>query len=159
MPRKREVIELLDSDSEEGGGGGSDYEPTAAAKKAPKRKAAAAPKAKQPRAPKAPKKEAEEKRTGPDGKTVRKLGAPSQKVQDRIARALPGSAHRMFLVSTEEVRPAGAPGGRAHKFAVLGATGNGAGAAQRGGLFAGDDGVRWGEDGRGIGKESALTVQ
>jgi hypothetical protein len=71
MPRKREVIELLDSDSEEGGGGGSDYEPTAAAKKAPKRKAAAAPKAKQPRAPKAPKKEAEEKRTGPDGKTVR----------------------------------------------------------------------------------------
>jgi hypothetical protein len=31
----------------------------------------------------------------------------------------------MFLVSTEEVRPAGAPGGRAHKFAVLGATGNG----------------------------------
>jgi hypothetical protein len=37
-----------------------------------------------------------------------------------------GSAHRMFLINTKAVRPAGADGGRAQEFAVLGATGNGA---------------------------------
>lgn len=31
----------------------------------------------------------------------------------------------MFLVSTKELRPSGAPGGRAHEFTVLGATANG----------------------------------
>jgi hypothetical protein len=32
----------------------------------------------------------------------------------------------MFLINTKAVRPAGAEGGRAQEFAVLGATGNGA---------------------------------
>lgn len=32
----------------------------------------------------------------------------------------------MFLISTKELAPAGAPGGRAQEFVVLGATGNGA---------------------------------
>jgi hypothetical protein len=38
-----------------------------------------------------------------------------------------GSAHRMFLIQTKEVAPAGAPGGRSQDFDVLGATGNGKG--------------------------------
>ncbi|GBF92508.1 hypothetical protein Rsub_04612 [Raphidocelis subcapitata] len=70
------------------------------------------------------KKEAPEKRTSPSGSTVRYAAAPSKPVQDRIKRALPGSGHRMFLISTRELRPAGAPGGRAQEFTVLGATGN-----------------------------------
>jgi hypothetical protein len=37
-----------------------------------------------------------------------------------------GSAHRMYLISTKELAPAGAPGGRAQEFVILGATGNGA---------------------------------
>lgn len=36
-----------------------------------------------------------------------------------------GSGHRMFLINTKELAPAGAPEGRAQEFAVLGATGNG----------------------------------
>lgn len=36
-----------------------------------------------------------------------------------------GSAHRMFLISSKAIWPAGAEGGRAQEFAVLGATGNG----------------------------------
>jgi hypothetical protein len=36
-----------------------------------------------------------------------------------------GSGHRMFLISTKQLAPAGAPDGRAQEFVVLGATGNG----------------------------------
>jgi hypothetical protein len=156
MPRRREVIVIEDSDDDGGGSGGwedwegggrasddEDYQP------APKRGPAAAKGARsaqsqEPRARKAPKaagepkppRQAEEKRTGPGGETVRcgaprgrpcsrprprasgaeplaasgrpetpdgppglirptparrKQGAPSQKVQDRIQRALPGA--------------------------------------------------------------------
>ncbi|KAI8468123.1 MAG: hypothetical protein J3K34DRAFT_523179 [Monoraphidium minutum] len=110
MPPRKRAAEQAD-------GGGDAWAPAAGGGG----EAAAAP---QRRAAKKAKKEPAEKRTAPDGRTVRKLGAPSQQIRDRIARALPGSAHRMFLVSTRELRPAGAPGGRAHEFAVLGATGN-----------------------------------
>jgi hypothetical protein len=36
-----------------------------------------------------------------------------------------GSGHRMFLISTKQLAPSGAPAGRAQEFVVLGATGNG----------------------------------
>ncbi|WIA41605.1 hypothetical protein OEZ86_008965 [Tetradesmus obliquus] len=78
---------------------------------------------KQPK-PKRQKKEPEEKRTDEYGRTVRYAQAPSQKIYERIQRALPGSAHRMFLINTKVLRPAGAQGGRAQQFAVLGATSN-----------------------------------
>jgi hypothetical protein len=43
-----------------------------------------------------------------------------------LLRPAAGSAHCMFLISTKQLAPAGAPGGRAQEFVVLGATGNGA---------------------------------
>lgn len=42
-----------------------------------------------------------------------------------VSCACAGSGHRMFLISTKELAPAGAPAGRAQEFVVLGATGNG----------------------------------
>jgi hypothetical protein len=68
--------------------------------------------------------EEEERRVGPDGRTVRWSAAPSKPVLDRIHRALPGSGHRMFLISSQQLRPPGAPGGAASEYVVLGATGN-----------------------------------
>eukprot|EP00879_Flechtneria_rotunda_P028992 GHRR01031243.1.p1 GENE.GHRR01031243.1~~GHRR01031243.1.p1 ORF type:complete len:247 (+),score=58.84 GHRR01031243.1:121-861(+) len=65
-----------------------------------------------------------QKRTDAFGRTVRFAASPSQAVLQRIQRALPGSAHRMFLISTKELSPAGAGAGRSQEFAVLGATGN-----------------------------------
>ncbi|KAF8063783.1 Map3k1 [Scenedesmus sp. PABB004] len=65
-----------------------------------------------------------EKRTDAWGSAVRYAPMPSQAVLERIARAQPGSGHRMFLLGTSELRPAGAPGGRAQQFSVLGATAN-----------------------------------
>ncbi|KAF6255345.1 hypothetical protein COO60DRAFT_1702876 [Scenedesmus sp. NREL 46B-D3] len=105
-----------------------DDEPAPARARKPRR-AAAKPividekEPKQPK-PKKQKKEPEEKRTDEQGRTVRYAQAPSQKIYERIQRALPGSAHRMFLINTKTVRPAGAESGRAQQFAVLGATGN-----------------------------------
>eukprot|EP00878_Enallax_costatus_P008630 GHUV01009023.1.p1 GENE.GHUV01009023.1~~GHUV01009023.1.p1 ORF type:complete len:344 (+),score=82.61 GHUV01009023.1:103-1134(+) len=69
-------------------------------------------------------KEPAEKRTNAAGVTVRFSAQPSQAIYQRIQRALPGSGHRMFLINTKELAPAGAPGGRSQEFAVLGATGN-----------------------------------
>jgi hypothetical protein len=44
---------------------------------------------------------------------------------DSVLIVYAGSAHRMFLISTKELTPAGAEGGRSQEFTVLGATGNG----------------------------------
>eukprot|EP00775_Hariotina_reticulata_P009934 gene9934-10089_t len=79
--------------------------------------------AKQPKKQKQ-KKQPEEKRTDEAGRTVRFSAQPSQAVYTRIQRALPGSAHRMFLISTKELAASGAEGGRSQEFTVLGATGN-----------------------------------
>lgn len=65
-----------------------------------------------------------EKRTGADGRVVRYSATPSQQTQQRIARALPGSAHRMFLIDMQQLAAPGSPGGASHEFTVLGATGN-----------------------------------
>lgn len=66
----------------------------------------------------------EERRVSPSGATVAYRPQPSQKVQERIARAMPGSGHRMFLVDSTPLRPPGAEGGAAAEYHVLGATGN-----------------------------------
>ena len=59
------------------------------------------------------------------GATVRYSAAASQKTRERIARALPGSGHRMFLLNRKVEAPLGSEGGPAELFDVLGATGNG----------------------------------
>lgn len=59
------------------------------------------------------------------GGTVRYSAAASQKTRERIARALPGSGHRMFLLSRKVAAPIGSEGGPVELFDVLGATGNG----------------------------------
>lgn len=69
-------------------------------------------------------KEPVEKRTDPYGKTVPFRSAPTVKISERIARAKPGSAHRMFLIDRKVVAPVGSEGGAAEEFVVLGATAN-----------------------------------
>ena len=59
------------------------------------------------------------------GGTVRYSAAASQKTRERIARALPGSGHRMFLLNRKVAAPIGSEGGPVELFDVLGATGNG----------------------------------
>lgn len=68
----------------------------------------------------------QERRTDEYGAEVRFRATPTKDITDRIARAMPGSGHRMFLISTTQVRPAGDPQGAEQAYAVLGATGNGA---------------------------------
>ncbi|PNW78529.1 hypothetical protein CHLRE_09g393550v5 [Chlamydomonas reinhardtii] len=58
------------------------------------------------------------------GRAVSFRPTANQDVRDRIARAMPGSAHRMFLVESRQVAAADAPGGPEQEFHVLGATGN-----------------------------------
>lgn len=58
------------------------------------------------------------------GSTVRWAATPNQKTRERIQRALPGSAHRMFLIETKQLSTVGSEGGPSQEFAVLGATGN-----------------------------------
>ncbi|KAG2454123.1 hypothetical protein HYH02_001159 [Chlamydomonas schloesseri] len=58
------------------------------------------------------------------GRKVSYRPTASQDVKDRIARAMPGSAHRMFLVESRQVAAADAPQGPQQEFHVLGATGN-----------------------------------
>ncbi|KAK9848236.1 hypothetical protein WJX84_001782 [Apatococcus fuscideae] len=65
-----------------------------------------------------------EKRTDAAGRTVRFASAASQKVQERIARAMPGSGHRLFLIDRKLVAPVGSDGGPIEEFNVLGATAN-----------------------------------
>lgn len=95
----------------------------------PSRGRATAKKPRQPRRTKEPKpkrakKEPEEKRTDRCGRAVRFSASPSQKVSDRIQRAMPGSSHRMFLIEAKELTAAGSTGGPSKEFTVLGATGN-----------------------------------
>ena len=59
------------------------------------------------------------------GATVRYSAAASQKTRERIARALPGSGHRMFLLNRKLEAPFGSEGGPKELFDILGATGNG----------------------------------
>ena len=56
---------------------------------------------------------------------MRYSAAASQKTRERIARALPGSGHRMFLLNRKVAAPIGSEGGPVELFDVLGATGNG----------------------------------
>jgi hypothetical protein len=89
--------------------------------------AAAAPTAKRPRkprAPKAPKAPPPPKRVDATGRTVRFAAAPSAKVRKRMARAAPGSGHRLFLLGRRALRAPGGADGAAAAFDVLGATGN-----------------------------------
>lgn len=65
-----------------------------------------------------------EKRVDDEGRTVRYRAAPCVKVKERMARALPGSAHRMFLIDRRVVVPAGGEGGGSEEFMILGGTGN-----------------------------------
>ncbi|CAD7704550.1 unnamed protein product [Ostreobium quekettii] len=66
-----------------------------------------------------------EKRLSSVGKTVPWRPHPNEKTRQRILRALPGSAHRMFLLEHKVVTPIGSPGGGVEEFVVLGATANG----------------------------------
>ncbi|KAG2486731.1 hypothetical protein HYH03_014657 [Edaphochlamys debaryana] len=69
----------------------------------------------------------EETRVNEFGGKVMYRPKASQAVQDRIARALPGSSHRMFLVEVRDAPPRAASpatAGPAKEFHVLGATGN-----------------------------------
>ncbi|GFR45239.1 hypothetical protein Agub_g6637 [Astrephomene gubernaculifera] len=68
--------------------------------------------------------EPEERRVDERGSAVKYRPKASQDVLARIGRAMPGSAHRMFLVDSRQLAPVGAPGGPAQEFHVLGATGN-----------------------------------
>ncbi|KAG2432559.1 hypothetical protein HXX76_008904 [Chlamydomonas incerta] len=63
-------------------------------------------------------------RLSPAGGRVSYRPTASRDVQDRIARAMPGSGHRMFLVESRQLAAADAPGGPQQEFHVLGATGN-----------------------------------
>lgn len=58
-----------------------------------------------------------EKRVDALGKTVRYQALPSQRVEERIARALPGSGHRLFVINRRDKEVC-------TLFDVLGATGN-----------------------------------
>lgn len=102
--RKRKAKAAAGDDA----GAGPDTQPSPAVKKARQ---------------KAPKKE-KEKRQNAWGRTVPWSAKPSQKVKERMARAMPGSGHRLFLISRKTVASAAAEGGPVEEFAVLGATGN-----------------------------------
>ncbi|PSC74170.1 SWIM zinc finger isoform B [Micractinium conductrix] len=65
-----------------------------------------------------------DKRVNQWGATVSWRPKASQDVRDRIARAMPGSGHRLFLIDRRQLRPVGAPEGAGEEFHVLGATGN-----------------------------------
>eukprot|EP00884_Botryococcus_braunii_P021169 jgi/Botrbrau1/7736/Bobra.0159s0166.1 len=67
----------------------------------------------------------EPKRVDEQGRSVRYRTAPTNAVRDRMARALPGSGHRMFLLDRKTVVACStSPSGPVEEFAVLGATGN-----------------------------------
>ncbi|KAL3139925.1 hypothetical protein ABBQ38_004215 [Trebouxia sp. C0009 RCD-2024] len=73
---------------------------------------------------KAAKKAAEQKRVDPFGKIVRYASKPSEKTKERMARAMPNSGHRLFLLDRHMVSPVTGENGPAEKFSVLGATAN-----------------------------------
>lgn len=65
-----------------------------------------------------------ERRVDAFGKVVRYSPKPSQKVLERIERALPGSGHRMFLLARDILTLNASTSGSIVKYAVLGATAN-----------------------------------
>ncbi|EFJ51142.1 hypothetical protein VOLCADRAFT_103541 [Volvox carteri f. nagariensis] len=58
------------------------------------------------------------------GRIAKYRSTPSREVYARIQRAMPGSAHRMFLVDSKQLSAPGSSDGPAQEFHVLGATGN-----------------------------------
>lgn len=70
------------------------------------------------------KKEEPEKRQNAYGRTVPLSKHPSQKVRERMERAMPGSGHRMYVLSQRTVAPLEAAGGPIEEYTILGATGN-----------------------------------
>lgn len=126
MPPKRGRRRARDEDEDEdyydyrGGGDtttddddddGTPPSPSPPTTKRPRRKAAAAP--------------AAERRVDARGAPVRFSQRPNAQVAARIERALPGSGHRMFLLDSRKLLPAGAPGGPSEEFIVEGTTHNG----------------------------------
>ncbi|KAK9801952.1 hypothetical protein WJX73_009971 [Symbiochloris irregularis] len=65
-----------------------------------------------------------EQRIGPAGKAVKYSAKPCKATKERMDRALPGSGHRMFLLSRATLAQAGSEGGAKEQFDILGATGN-----------------------------------
>ncbi|KAL3154181.1 hypothetical protein ABBQ32_013698 [Trebouxia sp. C0010 RCD-2024] len=73
---------------------------------------------------KAAKKAAKQKRVDQYGKLVRYASKPSEKTKERMARAMPNSGHRLFLLDRHMVSPVTGKNGPAEQFSVLGATAN-----------------------------------
>lgn len=66
----------------------------------------------------------EQKRVDQFGKTVRYASNAAEKTKERMARAMPNSGHRLFLLDRNMVSPMTSENGPAEEFSVLGATAN-----------------------------------
>lgn len=74
--------------------------------------------------PRREKEEHEEKRVDVHGYPVRFSKTPNQKTRERIERAMPGSAHRLFLIDTAQIANLESSNGPSQEFTILGAVGN-----------------------------------